>query len=76
MTFARGDTMNFDRTSPDPSRRHCVRIDASFSQRCGLNGIESGMRTLAGTPLHPREFVDSKTLLSIWVLQETGEVLG
>lgn len=66
-----GDEVRFDRGSPDPSPRgHGIYVyGLLFSQRCATNAIESGARALAGTPLHPRQFLHD--LRSIWVSQET-----
>lgn len=63
-----GDPIRFDREAPDPSPRD-MGYPLLFSQRCGLNALESGARALAGTPTHPRQFLHD--LWTIWVSQET-----
>lgn len=65
-----GRLIPFDRTGPDPTHRPEAH-SLLFSERCGTNAIETGLRILADRPLYPRKLFDARTERCIWVSQET-----
>lgn len=68
-----GRFIPFNRTSPDPTwrGRGIYPYSLLFSQRCGLNAVETGSRVLADRPLHPRALFEARTEQVVWVSQET-----
>lgn len=62
----------FDNKEPDCSPRSGAKV--LFGGRIACNGIESGLRALAGTPLHPRRFWNTYRCAIVW-REQTGDQL-